>query len=148
MHGVRRGLPGILALVCLLVAAFAPVRAAAEIGVRDVRFGQHSGYTRFVLEVDGVVRPDLFTLAPEAGDPYRVVLDLPSLDWKGEAEGTRKGMGLVSRMRHGRLDATRSRVVLDLPKPAAVKTMMVLPPNGTYGARIVVDLVPTDRTSF
>lgn len=134
----------IVAAVCLL----APSLAFGDAVVRDVRFGVHSGYTRFVVEIDGSARPRNFTLGPEGGDSYRVVLDLPPLDWSRAGEGERTGKGLVARMRTGRLDDGSSRIVLDLPQPAAVKTMMVLPPGGGNGTRVVVDLVRTDAASF
>ncbi|MGE0668651.1 MAG: N-acetylmuramoyl-L-alanine amidase [Sphingomonadales bacterium] len=139
---------GALALVLvLLVCLAAPVAAPAQPSVTGVRIGTHPDSTRFVLDLSENIQVNVFTLA----DPYRVVIDMPALDWKvgdggqGEAGETD---GLVERYRFGMFQQGNARLVLDLRKPAAVRQAFVLPPQGAFGYRFVIDLEASDRTSF
>ncbi|WP_346321753.1 N-acetylmuramoyl-L-alanine amidase [Emcibacter sp. SYSU 3D8] len=121
--------------------------AFAQPSVTGVRIGAHPDSTRFVLDVSENIAVSVFTLA----DPYRVVIDMPALDWKvgdggqGEAGETQ---GLVERYRFGLFQQGNTRLVLDLRKPAVVRQAFVLPPQGAYGYRFVVDLEATDRARF
>ncbi len=121
--------------------------ALAQPAVTGVRIGAHPDSTRFVLDLSQNIQVNVFTLA----DPYRVVIDMPALDWKagdggqGEAGETE---GLVERYRFGLFQQGNARLVLDLRKPASVRQAFVLPPQGAYGYRFVLDLEATDRASF
>jgi N-acetylmuramoyl-L-alanine amidase len=129
--------------ICLVLAA--PV-ALAQPTVSKVRIGEHSDKTRFVMELSEAPRYRVFALP----DPFRVVIDLPELRWaSGQSEGRsdRKG-GLIAAMRFGLFAPGTSRVVLDLRAPAQVAGVFVLPPDGKYPYRLVVDVVPVSRAGF
>jgi len=129
--------------ICLVLAA--PV-ALAQPTVSKVRIGEHSEKTRFVMELSEAPRYRVFALP----DPFRVVIDLPEFRWaSGQSEGRsdRKG-GLIAAMRFGLFAPGTSRVVLDLRAPAQVARVFVLPPDGIYPYRLVVDVVPVSRARF
>jgi N-acetylmuramoyl-L-alanine amidase len=131
----------------MLAAAALAVPAPAQAGtlkpqVTDVRIGAHSDFTRFVLELDRAPAYRVFALA----DPYRVVIDLPEIDWPEMATG--QNGGLIDALRYGLFTPTTSRVVLDLEGPARLQEVFVIPPRDGKGHRLVVDLAKTDRATF
>jgi N-acetylmuramoyl-L-alanine amidase len=144
---VRRGSRASMILLVIAALFMGLGQALAQPAVTAVRIGAHPDSTRFVLDLSDNIKVNVFTLA----DPYRVIIDMPAVDWKagdggqGEAGETE---GLVARYRFGLFQQGNARLVLDLRKPAAVRQAFVLPPQGAYGYRFVLDLEATDRTSF
>ena len=110
----------------------------------DVRIGQHPDKTRFVLELSDVPQFDIFTLA----DPYRVVIDLPDLDWSQAKHKRLDRKGLVKSLRYGNYRPGVSRIVLDLAGPGEVVSAFVLPPDGQNRHRLVVDIHPVSRGDY
>ncbi|MDF1750618.1 MAG: N-acetylmuramoyl-L-alanine amidase [Alphaproteobacteria bacterium] len=108
----------------------------------DARIGEREGETRFVLEFDRAVPFKVFTLA----GPDRVVIDLPSVDWKGPAQDEVKGRGLIGGYRHGLFKPGITRVVIDLAAPASVVRHFALDAAEGYGPRVVIDLGPVSKT--
>lgn len=125
-----------------MAAAASP--AVAEPTVTDVRLGAHPDKTRFVVEMTVAPRYRVFSLP----DPYRVVIDLPQLDWPEAHSEMTQSKGLVSALRFGLFTPGTSRVVLDLAEPSAVATAFILPPREGFGHRLVLDLVPVSRQAF
>ena len=125
--------------LCLLFAASA---ARADLSVSAVRLGDHGDQTRFVMELSQSPAFRMFTLP----DPYRVVIDLPALDWT--LADVPEGRGLVSALRFGLFAPGTSRVVLDVKAPVGFKAAFVLPPKDGKPYRLVVDLVPVSREAF
>lgn len=119
------------------------IAAAAQPAVTAVRIGEHVGLTRLVLDVTEKVDFHTFTLA----DPYRVVVDLSSLDWQvAPSEDDRKGV--IVRLRFGQFRRDTSRMVIEAFGPVEVKQAFLLPPQGNWTYRFVVDLAPVDEASF
>lgn len=119
------------------------VAAAAQPAVTAVRIGEHVGLTRLVLDVTEKVDFHTFTLA----DPYRVVVDLPSLDWQvAPSENDRRGV--IARLRFGQFRRDTSRMVIEALGPVEVKQAFLLPPQGNWAYRFVIDLAPVDEASF
>lgn len=138
-----RGLPYLIGIVAaLLIPAW--VAVAADAVVTGVRTGIHPDKTRLVLDLDRSVDYSVFTLS----DPYRVVIDLPDLDWQVPSTAGSRTAGLITRLRFGLFRPGNSRVVLDLKRPVRVKWATILPPREGHQFRFVIDLVETDRTSF
>lgn len=139
-------------VLCALVVGIVPpqpqLRAEDEGGpalgrVLGMRLGVHPDRTRFVMDLSQSLEPSIFTL----DDPYRVVIDLPEVDWQIEGDEPR-GRGLVTGLRYGLFRPGNARVVLDLGAPAEIRDVSVLPPRDGYGFRLVIDLAETDRASF
>jgi len=109
-----------------------------------VRVGGNEKQTRFVIDLSRKVDIAVFLLA----DPSRVVVDLPEITFKLPRHAGEHGRGLVTAFRYGLVMRGGSRIVLDTAKPAQVKKAFVLPAAAGQPARLVLDLVATDRASF
>ncbi len=137
---------GLLYLIGIATAVLVPAWAAvaADAVVSGVRTGIHPDKTRLVFDLDRSVDYSIFTLS----DPYRVVIDLPDLDWQVPSTAGSRAAGLIDRLRFGLFRPGNSRVVLDLKRPVRVKWATMLPPRDGHGYRFVIDLVETDRAAF
>ena len=112
--------------------------------VSDVRVGQHAKQTRIVLDLSREVKFEVFTLP----DPYRVVLNLPEVDWALGNKTIPENKGVLSRMRYGLFTPGTSRMVLDVKGPVNVQQSFVLKPGANKNWRLVMDLAPTSETEF
>jgi len=130
--------------VAAMLAAASLATARAEPGVTDLRVGVHPDKVRFVLDLTERVDYFIFQLP----DPYRIVIDLPQVDFSLPGGGHSRQVGSIAGWRYGLFEPGTSRVVIDATVPLAVKSSFILPPSGSNGHRLVVDLVPTDRETF
>jgi N-acetylmuramoyl-L-alanine amidase len=110
----------------------------------DVRLGGDTKQTRFVVDLDRKVDIVAFTLA----DPYRIVIDLPQIAFRLPPHAGEHGRGLVKAFRYGLIMQGGSRIVLDTKGPVRVEKAFVLAAVDGQPARLVLNLTPTDRTSF
>jgi N-acetylmuramoyl-L-alanine amidase len=110
----------------------------------DVRLGGDNSQTRFVIDFSRRVGVNAFILA----DPYRVVVDLPQVAFRLPAKAGEKGRGLIKAFRYGLVMPGGSRIVLDLAGPARIEKAFSLEAAEGQPARLVLDLVATDRESF
>lgn len=110
----------------------------------DARVAGDEKRTRFVLDLNATVEHTAFTLA----DPYRVILDFPDLAFALPPAAGQKGRGLVSAFRYGVFAPGKARIVIDTTGPVAIDRSFVVERHDQQPARLVVDLVPTDRESF
>lgn len=110
----------------------------------DVRVGGDDRQTRFVIDLTQKIDLAAFTLA----DPYRVVVDLPQVTFKLPAKAGEQGRGLVKAFRYGLIMQGGSRIVLDVKSPVRVDKAFTLDATDGQPARLVLDLVATDRDSF
>lgn len=111
--------------------------------VMAIRLGIHTDSTRFVVELTRPISYTIFTLA----DPYRLVIDLPRVDWKLAAPEPAE-RGLIADVRYGNYRQDRGRIILGLSGPAKVKAVSLLEPRDGHGPRIVLDLAAIDRQAF
>ncbi len=109
-----------------------------------VRLGGDAKQTRFVVDLNRKIDIATFTLA----DPYRVVVDLPQVAFNLPPHAGDEGRGLVHAFRYGLIMEGGSRIVLDTTGPVRVEKSFVLGAVDGQPARLVLDLVPTDRESF
>ncbi len=110
----------------------------------DARLGGDELQTRFVMDLDRKIDLHVFTLA----DPYRVVVDIPQVRFQLPPNTGENGRGLVKAFRYGLVMPGGSRVVLDLTKPVRVDKAFAVDAADGAPARLVLDLVATDRESF
>ncbi|NWH09016.1 MAG: N-acetylmuramoyl-L-alanine amidase [Alphaproteobacteria bacterium] len=122
----------------------ASARAQEPLIISAARLGEHPDHTRFVMEISGVPEYRVFSLA----DPYRIVLELPEAEWRLPADTGLTGQGLVKGYRYGRFAAGRTRIVMDLWKPAAVLKHYVIPGKNAESARLVIELGPVSADVF
>ncbi len=119
-------------------------QAVAEPAVTGLRLGENGKSTRFVIDISEDVKAEVFTLA----DPYRLVIDLPTVEFRLDSQGAGEGRGLVRQFRYGLFDTKTSRLVLDLKSPARLDRFFTLPPQGNNEYRLVFDLSAVSRASF
>ncbi|MDA9549551.1 MULTISPECIES: N-acetylmuramoyl-L-alanine amidase [unclassified Bradyrhizobium] len=119
------------------VAANFPVASAA-------RLAGDGKQTRFILDLDQTVTFRAVTLA----DPYRVVVDVPQVNFQLPAGTGSGGRGLVKAFRYGLVMPGGSRIVFDLSGPAKIAKSYVLEAANGQPARLVLELEEVDRTAF
>jgi len=107
----------------------------------DIRVGGDVKQTRFVVDLSRKVDIRAITLA----DPYRVVIDLPQVNFQLPPKTGERGRGLVKAFRFGLVMPGGSRIVLDVTGPVRVEKSFVLDASDGQPARLVVDLAGIDR---
>src|ERR1043165_7732495 len=110
----------------------------------EARLGGDSSRTRRVLDLSRPVEITAFTLA----DPYRVVIDLPQVTFQLPGRTGEHGRGLIKAFRYGLVMQGGSRIVLDASGPVRIDKAFVVAAADGQPARLVLDLVSTDRASF
>jgi N-acetylmuramoyl-L-alanine amidase len=110
----------------------------------DARLAGDARQTRFVLDLDKPIQFRAFTLA----DPYRVVVDIPQVDFRLPAEAGTVGRGLIQAFRYGLVMPGGSRIVFDLTGPARIAKSYVLNAANDQPPRLVLELEQVDRTGF
>jgi N-acetylmuramoyl-L-alanine amidase len=135
---------GGLAVLAVAVSILGGLRTAdAGPAVTGARIGDSPAKTRFVIDLDGPVKFDVFVLA----DPYRVVIDLPEVDWRIDTR-KRPSSNVISGFRWGLFKPGNARMVLDVTRPVAIAKSFLLDPGAKRGHRLVIDLKPVSRDAF
>ncbi len=121
------------AFILFCAIFFAPLNAFA-LDIESVRFGLYQEKTRLVLDLDRPANFRAFVLS----DPYRMVIDLPSFEWKaGQTKAPEDGGVLATR--HGNLKPGISRIVFDMNRPVSIQKAFTLPRSGDKPDRLVID---------
>ena len=115
-----------------------------EVVATDLRIGGDDKQTRFVVDLNRKIDLAAFTLA----DPYRVVVDLPQVNFKLPAKAATQSRGLVKAFRYGLIMQGGSRIVLDTKGPVRIEKSFVLDAAEGQPARLVLDLAAIDRAAF
>lgn len=110
--------------------------------VQNLRIGNHPDKTRIVLELDAIEDFRAFTLA----DPYRLVLDMPRLNWNLTTPDVRK-YGITD-IRHGKIAGDLSRIVFDMNKPVKLTSAFALPAAQGRANRLVLDFTDASIAEF
>ncbi len=118
--------------------------AAGPTTATDARIAGDDKQTRLVVDLSRRIDMRAFTLA----DPYRVVIDIPQVNFQLPARTGERGRGLIKAFRYGLVMVGGSRIVVDLTGPVRVAKAFVLDAVEGQPARMVVDLVPVDRETF
>lgn len=133
------------ALVLILaVFVLGLTEVAAKPAVSVIRVGEHPDKTRLVLELSEAPNYRVFLLP----NPYRVVIDLPELDWSVPESRIPRGRGVIEALRFGLFAPGTSRVVLDVKRPVLIKSVFVIPPRDGRPHRMVVDIEPVTVAAF
>lgn len=140
---LKKQISGVTALLTAVFSIFAGM-AQADPQVTGVRLGQNGEQTRIVLDLTEQVDWQSFLLA----DPYRIVVDLPTVDWQLSSDGAAEGRGLAERYRYGLYRPEVSRLVIDLSEPAVLARAFMLEPTGPHNWRLVFDIEPASEQVF
>jgi N-acetylmuramoyl-L-alanine amidase len=137
------------ALLCLGSTVAGPAAAAATAAsyfpvASDVRLAGDARQTRFILDLDQTIQFRAFALA----DPYRVVVDLPQVDFRLPNTAGANGRGLVKAFRYGLVMPGGSRIVFDLTGPARISNSYVLDAANGQPPRLVLEFEEVDRAGF
>ncbi|MFY9892763.1 MAG: N-acetylmuramoyl-L-alanine amidase [Xanthobacteraceae bacterium] len=138
-----------LGLLCAAAASAAERPPAASVGdsfpvATDARLAGDESHTRFVMDFSRTIDLHAFTLA----DPYRVVIDIPQVIFRLPPKTGESGRGLIKAFRFGLVMQGGSRLVFDLAKPVRIEKASVIEAAEGDPARLLLDLVATDRESF
>jgi len=120
-----------------------PARLQKGVVALDARLGGDEKKTRLVVDLSKRVEISAFALA----DPYRIIVDLPDVTFDLPAAAGKLGRGLVSAYRYGSIGPGKARIVLDTRGPVAIERSFVLAEFDDQPARLVIDLVASDRAS-
>jgi N-acetylmuramoyl-L-alanine amidase len=155
---VKRGLriAVVVAAVCAGLALLCPGPTRAQMpmpgtavddtipAASEARLAGDDKQTRLVIDLTHKIDVRAFTIA----DPYRVVIDIPQVNFQFPAKTGEHGRGIVKAFRFGLVMKGRSRIVLDVTGPVRVTRAFVVDPAEGQPARLVVDLAPVDRETF
>jgi N-acetylmuramoyl-L-alanine amidase len=110
----------------------------------DARLAGDDKQTRLVIDISHKIDMRAFALA----DPYRVVIEIPQVEFRLAPDIGEHGRGIIKAFRYGLVMSGQSRIVLDLTGPVRVTKAFVLDPVDEQPARLVLDLVAVDRETF
>jgi N-acetylmuramoyl-L-alanine amidase len=142
-------LTGFACLILACITLFAPAIAHAAgdrpgTVAKDARVGGDLNRTRFVADLSETVEFRAVLLP----NPYRVIVDLPEVSFQMPPGLGTEQRGLVAGYRFGLFAPGKSRIVIDMSGPFLVDKAFVLEARADQPARLVIDLVPTDRATF
>src|SRR5688572_9911059 len=123
-----------------------PVPEAGGVAVTatQAEVTKERGLTRFALQLSAPVRYHVSSMA----NPYRIVLDLPDVDFRLPVAAGQQGQGLVRAYRYGLLAPGKARVVIDTTQPVRVQKHAIAAHAAGNGVRLSLDLAPTDESTF
>ena len=110
----------------------------------DARLAGDSKQTRFILDLDKTIPFRAFALS----DPYRLVIDIPQVDFRLPSGTGIAGRGLVKAFRYGLVMPGGSRIVFDLTGPAKITNSTMLDAANGQPPRLVLELEETDPSTF
>lgn len=100
--------------------------------------------TRFSLHLSSAVAYQIFTLA----DPYRLIIDMPDVNFRLPKAAAFRVQGLVQAYRYGLFAAGKSRIVIDTSGPVRIESAAIAKRPGSRAVTLNIDLAPTDAASF
>src|SRR5690242_11030794 len=110
----------------------------------DARLAGDSKQTRFILDLDKTIQFRAFALS----DPYRLVIDIPQVDFRLPPGTGIAGRGLIKAFRYGLVMPGGSRIVFDLSGPARVANSYMLDQANGQPPRLVIELEQVDSAAF
>ncbi|HEU4380480.1 MAG TPA: N-acetylmuramoyl-L-alanine amidase [Hyphomicrobiaceae bacterium] len=114
------------------------------ISATDAQVTSDGRRTRFALHLSAGVSYQIFTLA----DPYRLIIDLPDVQFQLPKAAGQREQGLIQAFRYGLFAAGKSRIVIDVTGPVRIEQTAVAKRPGSKAVILNIDLAPTDAASF
>ncbi len=100
--------------------------------------------TRLTIDLSRKIDMRAFTIA----EPYRVVIEIPEVNFQLPPGTGDLGQGIIKAFRYGLVMQGASRIVIDLAGPVRVTKAVVLDPTDRQPAQMVLDIVAVDRQTF
>ncbi len=144
-----RGLAAAAALATIVAPAYAGSSSdAAKPVAVAVRLTQDAGGARLIFDVSQPVEARAYALY----SPDRIVVDLPEVAFELDPSVGRISVNddaLVKAFRFGPLTAGRSRIIIDLARPACPREVLTKPiVEGAPASRLLIELKPCDSSAF
>jgi N-acetylmuramoyl-L-alanine amidase len=114
------------------------------VSATDAQVTSDGRRTRFSLHLSAAIAYQLFTLA----EPYRLIIDLPDVEFRLPKVAGQREQGLVQAFRYGLFAAGKSRIVIDTTGPVRIEQATIARRSGTKAVILNIDLAPTDAASF
>lgn len=137
------------AWLAALIAAFAVLAgnggaavAADTARLTDLRTSVTSDRARLVFDLGAPAQHSVFKLS----DPARIVIDIEDVDPAADLPSSLSSSSRVAGIRSAVRNGDDLRVVLDLEQPARPRSFL-LEPAGSYGHRLVVDVLSPDEAA-
>lgn len=118
-----------------------PLVAAA---VREAKVSTDGGKTRFQMSLSAGVRAEIFTLA----NPYRVIIDLPDVEFDLPDSAGHKAGGLISAFRYGLFADNKGRVVIDTTGPVRIDGAKMMSVARGRSVSLEMELVSISEAEF
>jgi N-acetylmuramoyl-L-alanine amidase len=112
--------------------------------VTNIEIAGDERLTRFSLALSARVPYHISKLAK----PYRIVIDMPDVDFRLPAAAGQQGGGLIRAYRYGLLAPGKSRIVIDTTTAVQVEKHTMTDRTGSKQMRLVLNLARTDPASF
>ncbi len=100
--------------------------------------------TRMTLDLTSETTFTIFRMA----DPFRVIIDLPTVEFELPAGTGREGQGLVAAFRFGLFAPGKARIVVDTKGPVRIANARVVRTETGPGSRLEIDFVASTPTEF
>ena len=143
-HFSRRKSSAVKAIISLFFMILCSSFALADAVTTGARIGGDENRTRFVADISKTVSYSVYVLP----DPYRVIIDIPDMNFDLPPGIGKKVRGLVSEYRYGILEPGKSRIVIDTKGPVLIEKSFLVEAQSGQPARIVVDIVKTTEQTF
>ncbi len=99
---------------------------------------------RMEIDLTRPVEMRAFTMS----EPYRVIIDSEEVNFQLKPGVGAAGRGLISAFRYGLFAPGKSRIVIDLARPAVIDNAALIDAKEGEATRIVLDLTGTDAAGF
>jgi len=100
--------------------------------------------TRLTLDLTGETAFTIFRMA----DPFRVIVDLPMVEFDLPAGTGREGQGLVATFRFGLFAPGKARIVVDTKGPVRIGDSRMVHAETGKGSRLEIEFVASTPTEF
>ncbi len=143
-HVMSFALPRVLGLLALLLLlAQTGVAHAAGI-VTAAAVSEVDSGMRFEMQVTSAVQARVYVL----DDPYRVVIDMPTMEFRVPQGTGLQPVGFVKEFRYGLVGQDRARIIFDVDGPTLAGTPRVTAGADSKTWLFSLDLSPTDDETF
>ena len=112
--------------------------------IQNLRFGQGISNVRVVFDATTDFDYSVFLL----DNPKRLVIDVAGIDVSSKIQNKKDRNNLVGKVRVGRIDDAKNRIVFDLEKPVVIKKVFKLAPQSTFLWRLAIDVEVASQREF
>lgn len=139
---VRHAAAGLLPVV--LAWAWASCAIAADLMATGAHLSGDSARTTLSLDLTAPVTYKVFAL----DNPYRVVVDLPAVEFRLPRSAGSEPVGVVTTFRYGLTGPGKSRVVIEVTGPVLVESVGIVSKEGEGTQVLKLVLASTDVATF